>query len=74
MAVPAAIPDTTPEASTLAMLLAEELHAPPLFALFKAVIAPAHTTAVPFMVPAVGSGFTITTCVAFAIPQLLVTV
>ena len=74
MAVPAAIPDTTPEASTLAMLLAEELHAPPLVALFKAVIAPAHTTAVPFMVPAVGSGFTVTACAAFATPQLLVTV
>ena len=51
-----------------------ELHVPPLTASVKEVIAPAHIDVVPFIGPATGNGFTITTWVAFATPQLLVTV
>jgi hypothetical protein len=49
-----------------------ELHVPPAMSLLNAVVDPAQTTAVPVIKD--GSGFTVTTTVAEALPQLLVVV
>ena len=68
------MPATLPEASTVPTDEVTLLHAPPAAASVKAVCAPAQTTGVPVIVPAFGSGLTVTICVAAAVPQLLVTV
>jgi hypothetical protein len=54
-------------------LLLLALHAPPLTALDKLIVEPTVTDDDPLMVPASGAGFTVTTSVATAAPQLLVT-
>ena len=72
--VPAEKPVTTPEVLTEPTAGLVLLHAPPLVALVSEVLAPAHTIAVPVIVPASGRGLTVATCVAVAVPQLLLTV
>jgi hypothetical protein len=72
--VPAATPLITPDASTVPMPVAVLLHMPLPAASLSGVVASSHTVAVPVMVPATGSGLTVATVVAAAVPQLLVTV
>ena len=61
IAVPAAVPVTTPAEPTVAMLGAPELHEPPVVPLsLRFVVAPTHTTPMPMIVPALGSGSTVT--------------
>ena len=73
VAVPADTPFTLPDPSTVATPVAVLLHAPPEAVSLKPVAEPAHTVAVPVIVPADGNGFTVTTAVAAAV-QPLVTV
>ena len=72
--LPAEMPVTLPDASTVPIEEVTLLHAPPDAPSFKAVLAPAQSTAGPVMVPALGNVFTVTICVAAAVPQLLLTV
>ena len=74
VAVPVDTPVTRPVASTAALAGVDEVHTPPLTALLNKVVAPTHTVAVPVTVPALGSRLTVTTLVAEAVPQALVTV
>ena len=59
--VPALTPVTTPLASTVALAGLTDVQAPPPAASAKFVVEPAHTVAVPVMVPATGIGLTVTT-------------
>ena len=63
-------------APTVAFAVADEVHTPPASpdALLRAAVAVGQTVKVPVIAPALGSGFTVTTLVAAAVPQLLVTV
>ena len=72
--LPEEMPLTLPAASTVPTEDVTLLHAPPAAALVKAVLAPAQTTGVPVMVPALGNVLTVTTRIAAAVPQLLVAV
>jgi hypothetical protein len=74
VAVPAVTPVTVPVLPTVATPVAVLLHAPPVAASVKPVVEPAHTIAVPVMLPADGNGLTVTVVVAAAVPQPLVTV
>ena len=74
VAVPAATPVTMPVLPTVATVVAVLLHAPPVVASPNPVVAPAQTVAVPVIVPADGNGLTVTTLIAAAVPQPLVTV
>ena len=74
VAVPPLTPVSTPLADTVAMPVAPLLHAPDGAASVSAVVTVGHTVNVPVIVPALGDGFTVTTAVAAAVPQLLVTV
>jgi hypothetical protein len=60
-AEPAAIPPTTPEASTVATAGKLLLHVPPVVALLSVVVSPSHTCSTPVVVA--GSGFTVTVVV-----------
>ena len=74
MAVPASTPLTVAgddEPVTVAILPLAGLQVPPVTASLSEVLAPAHMLAEPVMVPATGNGFTVTTLVATAVPQLL---
>ena len=68
------MPVTTPEASTVPLPGFALLQTPPPAASVSAVVAPTQTVSVPVMVPALGNGLTVTTCVAAAAPHVLVTV
>ena len=68
--MPALTPVTMPPAIPAAGELL--LHIPPVALLPKEVMAPAHTTGLPVIVPAWGNGFTVTIMVSVAVPQLLV--
>lgn len=74
--VPAAIPVTTPEVFTIAMLVAVLLHVPPAVPVgsLSVMVAAGQTNNTPDMAPATGVGFTVTGIVAATVPQLLVTV
>ena len=72
VSVPAKTPVTTP-LETVAFALAV-LHVPPLAASLRVILAPTQTLVAPVIVPATGNGLTVITCVATAVPQLLVTV
>ena len=74
VAVPADTPVTMPVVPTVATVVAVLLQVPPVVASLNPVVAPAQTVAVPVMVPADGNGLTVTTLVAAAVPQPLVTV
>ena len=60
--VPAATPDTVPSVPTVALVTVPLIQVPPVVASVRFVIIPAHTVAVPVIVPA--PGFTVTTLVA----------
>jgi hypothetical protein len=71
LAVPAMLPATTPEPSTVAtdgMLLD---HEPPDIPSVREIVEPAQTDEVPVMAPAVDNALTVTSCVATDVPQLL---
>lgn len=72
MTVPDKIPDTIPVGDTVAIAVLDDVHVPPGVVLVSSVVPPVHTVAVPLSVPASGSGLTVTTCVALAVPQLFV--
>ena len=72
--VPDDRPATKPVASTVAVDGIVLVHAPPIEASVNAVFDPAQTVGVPVIAPAFGSALTVTTCVAAAVPQLLVIV
>ena len=72
MVVPGVTPVTTPVGDTVA-LPEVLLHTPPGAASTRLIVAATQTTFGPVMVPALGRGFTVTTRVAAAVPQLLVT-
>ena len=74
--LPAEIPVTTPLAAfTVATDVFVLLHVPPLKpVLDKVVVEPVHSNIVPFIVPAVGTGLTVTANVVEAVPQPVVTV
>ena len=73
VAVPAVTPVTIPDMPIVATAVLLLLHVPPVVVLLNVVVAVAQTIAVPVMVPATGSGLTVTSIVAVAVPQLLVT-
>ena len=70
--MPDATPPTIPVLLTVAAAVLVLLQAPPDVPVpsLNAVVEPAHTVAVPVIVPATGSGLTVTTCVAATVPQL----
>ena len=72
--VPGAIPVTTPVALIVATPVLTLLHIPPGVPSLRLVVAVGHTVKVPVIVPALGVALTVTTAVAAAVPQLLVTV
>ena len=73
--VPLVRPVTTPVALTVATPVDTELHTPTGLAVasLSVVVVAGHIFSDPVMVPATGSGFTVTTTVAAAVPQLFVT-
>ena len=71
--VPGDTPNTWPEPSTVAIEVVLLLQMPPVAPSVKEVDKPAHTVAVPLIVPADGNALTVTTWVAAAVPQLFVT-
>lgn len=73
MALPAAMPVTVPVALTLAIAALLVVHVPPEVALLSVVVALWQTVCVPVIVPALGTGTTVTSAVSLAVPQLLVT-
>jgi hypothetical protein len=60
-------------ALTVALEVLLLLHAPPEAVFDNVILVPAHTDEAPVIEPASGSGFTVTTLVPVAVPQLLVT-
>ena len=72
--VPAATPVTTPVPLTVAIPGLTLLQVPPAAASVRLVVVVGHTISPPVILPAFGDGFTVTTTVAAAVPQLLVTV
>jgi hypothetical protein len=70
VAVPEAIPVTTPDALTVATLVAPELQTPPVTVFAKAIGEPAHTAELPVIVPASGAVLIVMVLVAVADPQL----
>ena len=72
--LPADKPATTPEVFTDPVAGAVLLQMPPAAASVSDVFAPTQTTGVPVIIPASGNPLTVTTCVAAAVPQLLVIV
>lgn len=62
-----------PVPPTVATEVLPLLQVPPAAVSLKAIVDPTHTTVVPEIGPAWGRGFTVTTSVATAVPQLLVT-
>ena len=67
------MPDTVPVLPTVATEILLLVHVPPDAVSFNAVAEPTHTLPVPVIEPAKGNGSTVTTEVAYALPQLLVT-
>jgi len=74
VAVPAVTPVMIPiDGSTVAVPGLIEIQVPPPAASERVVVAVGHTVAVPVIVPVFGKGFTVTTVVAYEVPQALVT-
>ena len=71
VSIPADMPRTVVP-DILALSLAA-LHTPPAGLSDKVMVAPTHTIERPAITPGAGKGFTVTGCVATAVPQLLVT-
>jgi hypothetical protein len=75
VAVPAATPVTTLEASTVATAVLLEDHVPPVVASLKVVVDPIQTEVGPVMAAMVGSALTVTMAAELEIqPEALVTV
>ena len=74
VADPPVTPSTTPVVPTVAIPVLPLLQTPPVATSEREVVAVAHTVMAPLMVPASGSGFTVTTTVAAVVPQEFVTV
>ena len=73
--VPTAIPVTIPDDEPIVAIDGDiDVHTPLPAPSLSVVEADGHTDGVPLILPAFGSGFTVTTTVAAAVPQLLVTV
>ena len=72
--VPAESPVITPVLPAVATLVLLLLHVPPLVRSDKVIVAVGQTTDGPVIVPADGVVLTVTTTVAAAAPQLLLTV
>ncbi len=72
--MPAETAVTRPVPLIVATAVAVLLHTPPPAASVSVVVPAGHSEVVPVMVPATGSGFTVTILIATAVPQLLVTV
>jgi hypothetical protein len=67
---PAAMPLTIPSVDIEATEGSVLSQVPPLVVLLSVMVLPAQTTDGPLMVPAAGRGLTVTSTVAFAVPQL----
>ena len=68
---PAATPVTTPVAApTVATDVVLLLQVPPAILLLSMMVAPAHTVEAPLIVPALGTGSTVTVADAVADPQV----
>jgi hypothetical protein len=67
-------PDTTPVPLTVATDGTVLLHTPPVVASVRVTLPPVQTVLAPLMVPADGSGFTVTAAVAVSVQQLPVVV
>lgn len=72
--VPSDTPATSPDVLIVAIPVALLLQVPPEMPSLSKLVEVGHTISVPVIAPAFGSGFTVITCVAAAVPQLLVTV
>jgi hypothetical protein len=68
------MPINVPEPVTVATAALLLLHTPPETLSVNVLVAPTHIGEVPVIVPALAEGLTVTTNVAFCVPQLLVTV
>ena len=68
------MPVTTPVGLTLATAALLLLHVPPVVALLRVVVLPAHTFIVPVITPADEPVLTVMVLVAVVVPQLLTTV
>lgn len=73
VAVPAAMPVTTPPVGDTVAAGAPPDHVPPPTVLVSVMEEPVHTWVGPEMTPASGKRFTVTGLVATTVPQLLVT-
>ena len=73
VAVPEATPPIVPPL-TVATPVLVLLHTPPVATSLNTIVEPAHTVAVPVIVPATGRRLTVTTWVAATVPQPFVTV
>jgi hypothetical protein len=73
VAVPVDTPPTVPPIA-VAMPVLALLHTPPVAPSVNEVVDPAHTIAVPVIVPADDVPLTVTTWVAAVVPQVFVTV
>jgi hypothetical protein len=62
------MPFTVPVAPTVATLVEELFHAPPVAELLSAVVLPADTVAMPLIVPAAGVAFIVITLKALEPP------
>ena len=75
VAVPKATPVTRPEVELIVAFPGEsEVQTPPGATSLNEVVAAGQTIAVPLILPALGSGFIVTTVVAATLPQPFVTV
>ena len=73
-AVPAATPETTPVALTVATVAVAQCQVPKRVSSMRVVVAPEHNVVVPVMGATTGSGLTETEAVAMPVqPELLVT-
>jgi hypothetical protein len=73
VATPPLTPVTTPAAFTEAIAPLPDNHVPAAGVAVSVVVVPADSVAVPVITAATGSAFTVTTLLAVALPQMLVT-
>ena len=71
--MPEATPPTIPPLLTVAAAVLLLLHAPPVVPSVRVVVDPAHTMAVPPMLPTTGIALIITSWVTVTVPQPFVT-
>ena len=71
--MPAKVAVTTPSLLIVANDGAPLIHEPPVPVVLSVIVVPVHIAEEPLMVPATGSGLTVISLVAVAVPQLLLT-